>query len=496
MLQVSSIDEISLIQQHHVDTIIVSLDVAQHVLSKTNPNQVQIDAKIFVSISSYNYKESIQLVETLDCTKLSGFFVKHVDETVLNKLNLKLREIEANHKLAFGELSVIASIDSLDAFLKVANIANYARVIALFVDEQMIQSDITFGQTSSLLDMRYLKERLVLETARYHKTIIHPYFTDMNSNQLTSLRQIGYGGIEVRTHVDITNAHHVFSPSIEEIDYAKLLLDTEYNALMKGDKYVMFDGKRLTELQTKKARIILSDALVLGLFSGEIPPRIKRHKIQKEKTLPTKFYSLGEEIANAISHGAGAILGIVALIFLIFKGIENIDQPRYIVSGVVFGLSIFMLYIMSTLYHSMPLKRSAKQVFRRFDHASIYILIAGSYTPFILLLLEGAVGLYVAVVMWTLAIIGITMKVIWIKKFAQVHLALYIALGWLPVMFFINQIGLLGTVGLGLLIAGGVSYTVGVIFYALKLFKFTHMVWHLFCIVGTLLHFLTVLLYL
>jgi hemolysin III len=326
--------------------------------------------------------------------------------------------------------------------------------------------------------------------------LIDSPFIGEEVTNLDYLRSIGFGGKAISVPSQIEKINQVFSPSNEEIEASKTILDAQFFGTLQGQKVVVYAGKKLTTEKIQKARNTIRIANRLKLTDYEIPPMVKHKKIKKIKPAPTKFYSLGEEIANAITHGAGVVVGLVALILLMIKGINHPENSRYLVSGIVFGISVILLYLMSTLYHSLPLKRSAKQVFRCFDHASIYVLIAGSYTPFILLLIDGPMAINVAIIMWGLAITGITMKVIWIKKFSKVHLALYIALGWLPVMFFMGNIAALGTIGLGLLIAGGLAYTVGVVFYALKLFKFTHMVWHLFCIIGTLFHFFAVILYL
>lgn len=476
---------------NNVDAYLVPLSIG--ILEN---NSFPQDVKTYIVIENLYPKIELKVLDQLDCKKIKGFFIKHAEESILNKMNLKLRELEANQKCAFGELSIIASIDTISSMERVSQIASYARVEALYVDLKSIMNDMLISKDAKLNHAHYIKEKIILDTAKYQKVMIDACDEIFSEELLSYVRQIGFSGVKVTCAEEATIANDLFKPSQDEITTSKAILDVEYETLLNGEKTIVYQGRKISDLMSKKARRILRDAQECNLFDGVIPPVIKRRKPQKIKPAPTKFYSLGEEIANAISHGAGAVLGIVALVFLIIKGMNVIDQPRYLVSGVIFACSIIMLYLMSTLYHSLPLKRSAKQVFRRFDHASIYVLIAGSYTPFILLLLEGSTGLYVALIMWLLAITGITLKVIWIKKFAKLHLALYIALGWLPVMFFIGEIGRLGNVGLGLLIAGGVSYTVGVIFYALKLFKFTHMVWHLFCIVGTLLHFLTVYIYL
>lgn len=200
-----------------------------------------------------------------------------------------------------------------------------------------------------------------------------------------------------------------------------------------------------------------------------------------------KKTSLGELIANSISHGVGVLLSITALVLLLVKSSSGVE----ILSSLVFGISLIILYLCSTLFHSFPEKfRKVYSVFQRLDHSSIFILISGTYTPFMLLVVANTTGYILLAALWTITLIGIVFKAIWIKKYQYVHLALYVLMGW-SVAFVINDV----ISGLDncfwLLLAGGISYTLGVIFYVSK-FKYAHFIWHLFVLGGSIFHFLCV----
>lgn len=203
----------------------------------------------------------------------------------------------------------------------------------------------------------------------------------------------------------------------------------------------------------------------------------------------------GEEIGNAITHGVGASLSIAALVLLIITGFKN-GNAADITGAMIFGISMFFLYMMSTMCHAFALtKGSTKKVFRILDHSAIYVLIAGTYTPFCLSMIGGTKGLTILIIQWSLAIIGIIFRAVYYDKFTAVHVAIYLAMGWM-VVFFINSFtAAVSTAGLVFLIAGGISYTVGVLFYAIRMFKYHHMVWHFFVIAGTACHFFLIYLY-
>ncbi|MDD3383829.1 MAG: hemolysin III family protein [Bacilli bacterium] len=203
-----------------------------------------------------------------------------------------------------------------------------------------------------------------------------------------------------------------------------------------------------------------------------------------------KYYSKGEEIFSAVSHGVGALLSIVGLILMLIKSDTAIEY----VSSAIYGGTSLVLYTMSTLYHSF-FPGVTKRVFKRFDHLSIYLFIAGTYTPLCLLVLKGLSGLILFIVVWVLAIIGVTLKSIWIKRFALIHILLYLGIGWSIVWFAPRLVVELPKMATVLIATGGVIYSLGVIFYAFKLVKWNHAIWHLFVLGGTILQFLAIYLY-
>lgn len=483
------------------DVFVFDQNAALKFLNRTDKeNSVLVDKLIlnkkslFVTINNLEIKSDYKALDQIDAKLINGVFLKNTTLKTLNKVTLKLREYEANLRIVFGSLSIISAIDSLEAFNATQKLSSYSRVVALYLDSESINRDLFIGNTNSLNEMEYLKEKIVIDNAKHDKFVIDSLENQEDDN-IDYLRRIGFNGKAVNEASNIKRINASFSPNEEEISQALNIVNASYTAVIEKEKYAIYEGKKINQVNLKKARNILERAKTLGLFDKDIPPMVKKNKIVVKKNPPMKFYSFGEEVANAISHGFGVAFGIMMLALIVIKGI-SLSQVEYIVGGIIFGSAIILLYLASTIYHSLSLSVYAKQIFRRFDHSSIYILIAGSYTPFLLILLNDTKAVIVTVFMWIIAITGVVLKVFWINKFQKIHLGLYIALGWLPAMFFGANIMLLGPVGIALLVAGGLAYTIGVIFYALKLFKFTHMVWHLFCILGTLLHFLTVYIYL
>ncbi|MFA5471664.1 MAG: hemolysin III family protein [Acholeplasmataceae bacterium] len=210
--------------------------------------------------------------------------------------------------------------------------------------------------------------------------------------------------------------------------------------------------------------------------------------------------TVGEEIANAISHGVMAIFGVVAMILLIVKSDTNLE----VIAAIIFGFGMVNLYTMSTIYHAL-FHPTAKNVFQRFDHLSIYILIGATFAPALLLLpslqepLFGTSGLGMGpllfIVQWMLIAIGVIFKSIWIKKFMRLHVFLYLAMGW-SALIFIRQLFAFQQGAFWFLVFGGIAYSVGVIFYAQPKRKFFHFIWHLFTAAGTILQFFAIYLYL
>lgn len=199
-----------------------------------------------------------------------------------------------------------------------------------------------------------------------------------------------------------------------------------------------------------------------------------------------------EELWNAITHGIGFLLSIPALVLLIIAGVEH-GSATAVVSFTIFGVSMVVLFLMSTLLHSMPVK--LKKLFSVFDHSAIYILIAGTYTPFLLVTIKGALGWSLFGVIWGLAILGILFKVFFIHKYEAVSLVFYIVMGWLIVSAIKPLYVNLPIEGFVLLIIGGILYTFGSIFYAWRKIPFNHAIWHIFVIAGSASMFYSVLLY-
>ena len=221
-------------------------------------------------------------------------------------------------------------------------------------------------------------------------------------------------------------------------------------------------------------------------MSEQIKP--KQHRI----TIPK--YTLGEELTNSISHGVGAGLGIAALVLCIVKSAIAHDGYK-LASSIVFGITVTLLYLMSCLYHALKVNQ-AKRVFRVMDHCTIFLLIAGTYTPFTLVTLRGPLGWSLFGIVWGVAILGIVLNAVSLKRFAKLSVLCYLGMGWVIIFAFRRLAAALHPTGLMLLIAGGVAYTLGAILYAVgSKRKYFHSIFHFFCIIGTVLHFLSIYLY-
>ena len=213
---------------------------------------------------------------------------------------------------------------------------------------------------------------------------------------------------------------------------------------------------------------------------------------QKLHRISIPKYSLSEELLNAISHGVGAIFGIVATVLCILK---SVGDPWKVVSSAIFGATMLLLYLMSCLYHALKVNK-AKRVFRVIDHCTIFLLIAGTYTPFTLVTLRGTVGWWLFGSVWAIAILGITLNAFDLKKFSKISVACYLRMGWAILMAFRPLSENLAPGGISLLVWGGVVYTVGAILYGIgSKVKYFHSVFHFFCLGGTVLHFLAIYLY-
>ena len=201
-----------------------------------------------------------------------------------------------------------------------------------------------------------------------------------------------------------------------------------------------------------------------------------------------------EEIANSITHGIGIYLGVAALVLLVvFASLHG--NAWHIVSCSIYGMTLVLLYTASTLYHSSR-KAKVKHVMRILDHSSIYLLIAGTYTPFTLVPLRGGWGWSIFGVIWALALFGIISKIFFIGRFEVLSTSLYLLMGWLVVVAGKPMLARVPTGGIIWLVIGGVSYTVGILFYVFdSKIPYGHAIWHLFVLTGSICHFFAVMLY-
>jgi hemolysin III len=199
-----------------------------------------------------------------------------------------------------------------------------------------------------------------------------------------------------------------------------------------------------------------------------------------------------EEILNAVTHGVGALLAMLGLVVLAVAAYMY-GSIWHIVSFSMYGATLVLLYLASTLYHSSTGPK-IKYIFKVFDHAAIYLLIAGTYTPFTLVLLHGVLGWTIFGVVWSLACVGIVLTV-FIQRFKLLSTLCYLGMGWMILVCLKPLAAVLPAAGLGWLIAGGVFYTVGSIFYLWRRLPYNHAVWHLFVLAGSVSHFITVYYY-
>ncbi|MCR3922503.1 MAG: hemolysin III family protein [Firmicutes bacterium] len=201
--------------------------------------------------------------------------------------------------------------------------------------------------------------------------------------------------------------------------------------------------------------------------------------------------STAEEITNAILHGIGLGLAIAALVVLVVYA-NMYGNIWHIVTFTIYGSTLVILYLASTLYHSFP-KGKAKNILKIIDHACVYLLIAGTYTPLTLITLRGTLGWTIFGIVWGIALVGIIFKIFFIKKFIILSTLLYIGMGWLIIIAIKPLMAGLNGTSLRFLFVGGMFYTVGTIFYGMQRIKYNHAVWHLFVLAGSIYHFFTIL---
>lgn len=212
--------------------------------------------------------------------------------------------------------------------------------------------------------------------------------------------------------------------------------------------------------------------------------------MKKKSTYLKKLESRGEEIANFVSHTAGAGLAILGFIMLIIRA-SWYNNVSALISYIIFSLGLMVLYTMSSIYHGLK-PSTAKNVFEILDHSSIYFLIAASYTPFLVLGLKSNIGITLLVIQWIICALGITFKAFFTGKFKGISTIVYLIMGWMIVFSWNELVAKISLISLGFLIAGGILYSLGTIFYMWKVCKFNHMIWHIFVILGSIAHYIAV----
>ncbi len=224
--------------------------------------------------------------------------------------------------------------------------------------------------------------------------------------------------------------------------------------------------------------------------ADRISARIMAHKGNN----PTLFYTKSEEILNGVTHGLASIACVIGTIYLIAQCIANNNAVAFVIC-LIYGLSLILLYTMSTLYHSITNER-AKKIMRVLDHSSIFLLIAGSYTPLTLIPIGHTfMGKLVCASVWAFAILGVILNAVNMHKFKKLSMLLYVGMGWAAILVFDDIINALSPNAFWLLLLGGVCYTGGLVFYSMKKVRYMHAVWHLFVIGGSVLHYICVAYY-
>lgn len=210
---------------------------------------------------------------------------------------------------------------------------------------------------------------------------------------------------------------------------------------------------------------------------------------KRRKLLALPRYTLGEEIANAITHGMGAALAMVGAVFLLVHAQKNLLSLG---SAGIYSATMFLLYLVSTLYHSLAVSR-AKKVFQVLDHCTIYLLIAGTYTPISLLCIGGETGWLLVGIVWAAAVVGIFLNAVDMRRFRVISMVCYLSMGWCVIFFLPALLKGMDSLSLTLLVIGGVLYTVGAVIYGIgRTVPYMHALWHVFCAAGSIFQYLVV----
>jgi hemolysin III len=210
----------------------------------------------------------------------------------------------------------------------------------------------------------------------------------------------------------------------------------------------------------------------------------------QEKAVYRKL-TVREEVFNSVTHGIGVLLSIAALVLLVITAVGK-GNTWHVVSFSIYGGTMVLLYLSSTLYHSFT-KERIKNLFARFDHAAIFLLIAGTYTPFLLTALRGTFGWVLFGIIWGVALVGVVIRSIYLTRFRKLMVAMYLVMGWMFVVAVGPMIKNLPQISMIFLFLGGIFYSVGVIFYVKRNIKYGHGIWHLFVLAGSIMHFFAVI---
>ncbi len=203
-------------------------------------------------------------------------------------------------------------------------------------------------------------------------------------------------------------------------------------------------------------------------------------------------YSFREEVANSVIHGIGTLLSLAGLLLMLSFVVRRGGDIRHLIGALIFGVGLVLTYTSSTIYHLLR-RPERKQLFRLFDHISIFILIAATYTPLTLINLRGTWGWFLFALVWGLALLGIIVECTALRRFRAISISLYLGMGWAVVMAGKLLVARVAPGGLALLVAGGLFYTFGCIFYGWRGLAFNHAVWHLFVLAGSICHFFAIL---
>lgn len=210
-----------------------------------------------------------------------------------------------------------------------------------------------------------------------------------------------------------------------------------------------------------------------------------------QTTIEPTSYTMKEEFWNALTHGIGAFLTVPATLLLVHKALTTGTNTE-LISYIIFGISMFCLYIASTLYHALP---THKVLLKKLDHSSIFLLIAGTYTPIALIAVGGKLGLSIFIIEWVLAFIGIILKQFFVYRFKKISLLVYIGMGWLIIFAYKPLVAYISFNGFMILLLGGIFYTAGTYFYKNKKIKYNHAIWHVFVMAGSAAMFVTIYLF-